>query len=359
VSTVPSVAGGSADAAERAPTRRIAWSPGTAVAVTLFVVVIVGAGDYLTGHEILFSIFYLVPVAMAAWAVGRGFAIAISVLSVVAWLIGDRAAGAVYPHAFVPVWNSAIILAFYLVVVGLIGRLRGMQRDLEERVRLRTVALTEEIAERERLEREILEIGERERRRIGRDLHDTLGQLLTGTALAGQVLQEKLVAHAPEEASDAGRVVRLVEEAIELTRSLSRGLDPVEIDAGGLAQGLRELAARTSAIATVSCEFREIGDVAIRDSVTSTHLYRIAQEAITNSLKHAHPGTIAVSLAAEPGFVRLTVTDDGIGIPAGSPRGAGMGLRIMAHRAAVMGGTFEVKSGERGGTTVDCRMPRP
>jgi signal transduction histidine kinase len=360
VSTAPTVAGSGATAVtESAPARRIAWSTGTAVTVTLIVVLIVGAADYLTGHEILFSIFYLVPVAMAAWGVGRGFAIAISVLSVVAWLIGDRAAGAVYPHAFVPVWNSAIILAFYLVVVGLLGRLRGMQRDLEERVRLRTVALTEEIAERERLEREILETGERERRRIGRDLHDSLGQLLTGTALAGQVLQEKLAAGSLDEAGDAGRVVRLVEEAIELTRSLSRGLDPVEIDGGGLAQGLRELAARTSAMAPARCEFREIDEVTIRDSVTATHLYRIAQEAITNALKHGRSSVITLRLSGEPGAVRLTVTDDGTGIRTPAQRGAGMGLRIMAHRAAVMGGTFEVKSGARGGTTVECRMPNP
>jgi len=360
VSNAPTVAGDRpVPVAETGRAARIPRSTVTAVTVTLIVVLIVGAADYLTGHEILFSIFYLVPVAMAAWTVGRGFAIGVSVLSVVAWLIGDRAAGAVYPHAFVPVWNSAIILAFYLVVVGLLGRLRGMQRDLEERVRLRTVALTEEIAERERLEREILETGERERRRIGRDLHDSLGQLLTGTALAGQVLQEKLAAHALDEASDAGRVVRLVEEAIELTRSLSRGLDPVEIDGGGLAQGLRELAARTSAIAAARCDFRESGEVPIRDSVTATHLYRIAQEAITNALKHGRAGGITLRLTGEPGVVRLTVSDDGVGIRPPAERGAGMGLRIMAHRAAVMGGTFEVWGGAHGGTTVECRMPNP
>ena len=121
--------------------------------------VVVGAADYLTGHEILFSTFYLVPVTMAAWLVGAAFAVTISVLSVGAWLIGDFAAGAVYSHAYVPAWNAAIILAFYLVVVTLINRLRLMQRSLEERVRTRTIALTEEIAERERLEREILEVG--------------------------------------------------------------------------------------------------------------------------------------------------------------------------------------------------------
>ena len=319
----------------------------------------VGAADYFTGRELLLSTFYLVPVAMAAWTVGRGFALTVSVLSVGAWLIGDVAAGAVYPHAFVPVWNSTIILAFYIVVVALIGRLRAMQQDLEERVRARTHALTEEIAERERLEREILEVGERERRRIGRDLHDSLGQLLTGTALVGQVLQENLAARAASEAADAARLVSLIEESIELTRNLSRGLDPVEIDGGGLTQGLRELAAKTTALAATRCEYRGTPSITIADNVTATHLYRIAQEAITNAIKHGRAESIVVSLQSAGDRLRLTVRDDGDGIHDVARRGSGMGLRIMAHRSAVMGGAFEVRREPPRGTLVTCEIPIP
>jgi signal transduction histidine kinase len=336
------------------------WPPRQlAVAATLVMLVVVGAADYLTGHEILFSTFYLVPVTMAAWLVGAAFAVTISVLSVGAWLIGDFAAGAVYSHAYVPAWNAAIILAFYLVVVTLINRLRLMQRNLEERVRTRTIALTEEIAERERLEREILEVGERERRRIGRDLHDSLGQLLTGTALAGQVLHERLDARASDEAADASRLVSLVEEAIELTRGLSRGLDPVEIEGGGLTQGLRELVAHTRSLTPMRCEYRGDPAVEIGDSFAATHLYRIAQEAITNAIKHGHAQAVAVSLERVEGRLRLTVRDDGIGIPEPAQRHPGMGLRIMAHRAAVMGGTFEARSMIPRGTVVMCEVPRP
>jgi signal transduction histidine kinase len=334
------------------------WSRRLAIAGALVVLVLVGVADYLTGHEVLFSTFYLVPVTMAAWMVGRNFALAVSVLSVGAWVVGDVAAGAVYPHALVPIWNSAIILAFYVVVVLLIGRIRSMQRELEERVLVRTVALTEEMAERERLEREILEVGERERRRIGRDLHDSLGQLLTGTALAGQVLHEKLAAQASTEASDASRVVTLVEEAIELTRRLSRGLDPVELESGGLAHGLRELVAKTSELTAAHCEYLGTQSITIRDSATSTHLYRIAQEAITNAIKHGHAHSIAVRLEELEGRLRLTVRDDGTGIPPPGRRGAGMGLRVMAHRAAVMGGQFNVRR-ETPGTLVECEMPNP
>ncbi len=335
------------------------WPRAAAVLGALAVLVVVGGVDYLTGHEMLLSTFYLVPVAMAAWMVGRGFALVVSTLSVGVWLVGDLAAGAVYPHAFVPVWNSAIILAFYVVVTVLLGRLRAMHRELEERVRVRTVALTEEMAERERLEREILEVGEQERRRVGRDLHDSLGQLLTGTALAGQVLQEKLAAQASTEAADATRVVTLVEEAIELTRSLSRGLDPLEIEGGGLAQGLRELAAKTTALTATRCEYQGAARIGIADNAVATHLYRIAQEAITNAIKHGHATAIVVRLENSDQRLRLTVRDDGVGIPDPVQRRAGMGLRIMAHRAAVMGGRFEVRREPPRGTLITCEMPNP
>ncbi|HTR96385.1 MAG TPA: sensor histidine kinase [Candidatus Acidoferrales bacterium] len=335
------------------------WPRWRLVLSCLVLVTLVGAADYLTGHEILFSSFYLLPVGLAAWQLGRAFAVFIALLSVGAWLVGDLAAGAVFPHAFVPLWNAGIIFAFYLVVVSLIARLRQMNRDLEVRVRQRTIALTEEIAERERLEREVLDVGERERRRVGRDLHDSLGQLLTGTALAGQVLREKLAARAPEEATAAERVVRLVEEAIEMTRALARGLDPAEIDGGGLEQGLRLLAARTSELSPARCEYRGDAPVPIHDNVTATHLYRIAQEAITNAIKHGQAAHIDVRLESANDRARLTVHDDGRGLPPASRRVRGMGLRIMAHRAAVVGGTFEIRAEPSGGTTVLCEVPNP
>jgi len=330
-----------------------------AVPGALLVLAVVGGVDYVTGHELLLSTFYLIPVAMAAWMVGRGFALVVSALSVGIWLVGDLASGAVFARPFVLAWNSAIILAFYVVVVMLIVRLRTMQRNLEVRVRDRTLALTEEIAERERLEREILDAGERERRRIGRDLHDSLGQLLTGTALAGQAVHERLASSGSAEATGVARMVSLVEEAIELTRSLSHGLDPVEVEGGGLAEALRKLVATTTTLATTRCEYRGAESIAIEDSAIATHLYRIAQEAITNAIKHGHAANIVVDLARQDHGLRLTVRDDGVGIPEPQRRNPGMGLRVMAHRAAVMGGRFEVRREGPRGTRVVCDMPSP
>jgi len=328
------------------------WPRWLLIVLSLSLVVIVGVADYATGDEILLSTFYLIAVALAAWTIGRAFALLIAALSVAAWLIGDFAAGAVYPRALVPAWNAAIIFGLYLIVIWLLGRLHDMQRDLEARVHARTAELTEEIAERQRLEREILDVGERERRRVGRDLHDSLGQLLTGTALVGQTLEEKLAAASAPEARDAAKIVGLVEDAVELTRSLARGLDPVEMDGGGLTQGLHELALATERIGPARCEYHGSSGVLVRDSVTATHLYRIAQEAVTNAIKHGRARHIQIVLEGANGSIRMSVADDGAGFGPNSGRGEGMGMRIMSHRAKVLGGALVVRPQPGGGTTV-------
>ena len=137
--------------------------------VALLIIAVVGMVDYLTGHEISFSVFYLLGVALAVWFVGKGFGSLVSVFSVAVWVAGGFASGARVSSPLIPIWNAVILLAFYLVVVWLLARLRLFHQQLEALVRQRTAALTEEMAERERLERELLEISEREQRRIGQD----------------------------------------------------------------------------------------------------------------------------------------------------------------------------------------------
>src|SRR5262249_38341513 len=153
------------------------------------------------------------------------------------------------------------------------------------------------------------------------------------------------------------RVVGLVEEAIEQTRSLSRGLDPVELEGGGLDQGLRELAMTTSAHPHVRCEYHCPAPIAIRDQATAAHLYRISQEAVTNAVPHGRASHIARRLESRGAGLRLVVDDDGSGLPPLGRRGPGMGLRIMAYRAAMMNGTLEVRSRPGGGSTVVCELP--
>jgi len=327
------------------------------IGTSLVIVAAVGLLDYLTGYELSCATFYLVAVALATWYVGEPFGVLISVLSLTASVVSDVAAGAHYSRPLIPVWNATLTLTSYLVVVWLLGSLRSLHKELEERVRQRTAALTEEMAEKQRLEQQILEISERERRAIGRDLHDSLGQHLTATALAGQVLEEKLTARSLPEASDARKVVDLIENGVELTRSLARGLHPLEISADGFVTSLGELAVIVSDRFNVDCQCECEQPVPINDGTMATHLYRIAQEAVTNAVKHGHPRHIWIRLSRSGTGTHLAVTDDGDGLPEPLPKTDGMGLRIMAHRANIVGGTFVISQGATRGTIVTCTIP--
>ncbi len=330
------------------------------MALCLGIVAVVGYVDYLTGYETFCFIFYLLAVFLAVWFVGASSGGLISALSVMAWISSNIAAGERYSSYFVPVWNAIIMFVFYLVVVVLLAKLRTMHKELEERVLQRTALLTKEIQERARLQKELLETSERVQRQIGSDLHDGLGQHLTGTALVGQVLGQKLAGRSLPEAAEADRLVELIQEAIELTRTLARSLHPFEIQTGRLADNFQELAASTSDRFKVSCQFEchpaaPLPDV--NDVNVATHLYRIAQEAITNAVRHGKAGHINLRLDSTPDEIVLTVIDDGIGLPENARNGDGLGLRIMAYRSSMIGATFNIKrASSLGGTRVICTL---
>ena len=319
---------------------------------------LIGVVDYLTGFEIMFSAFYLLVVGLATWYVGWGFGLLMSVLSIVVWIGGDLAAGAHYSHAGIAIWNALILLVLYVIVVLLLSALRSLQRELESRVQERTQALRQEMAERQRLEEQILQVSEREQRRIGHELHDSLCQHLTATALAGQVLGERLAAKSLPEAADAGKVVALVEDGITLARDLARGLYPVDMETEGLMDAFRDLAATMSQAGKARCVFECDAPVLIHDDAAATHLYRIAQEAVRNALQHGKPRRIGITLAQREGLVTLTVEDDGIGLPEDIGKHDGLGIQIMAHRAFMIGGSFAIEPGPTGGTIVTCSFPQ-
>ena len=325
------------------------------VFLSLVIVAIVGVVDCLTGFELNFFAFYLIPVTLAVWLVGRGFGIFVSALCAVVSIAGDLIAGARYSSSLVPVWNTAIALTFFLVVVWILARLRSLHNELEERVRQRTAALNKEIQDRMQLEEEILGISEHEQQRIGHDLHDSLCQHLTGVALAGEVLSEQLAAKSLPEAKAVDQIVEMVEGAIDLTRTLARGLHPFDLKGEGFTDALRELAATITEGFKTPCAFECDTPVEILEPGVATHLYRITQEAVTNAVKHSNATEILVRLEAGTGGLTLTIRDDGVGVPQKIP--GGMGLRTMAHRASVIGATFSVERQPSGGTRVTCQLP--
>ena len=211
------------------------------------------------------------------------------------------------------------------------------------------------VTDRKRLESMVAEASEAERRRVGRDLHDTLGQSLTGLGYLVGGLSEKLAATSPQDTAVAKQIIETVKEAVGQVRALSRGLDPIGLEADGLANALGELACTFRATSGVSCEFRCDCPVSL-EAFTATHLYRIAQEALTNAARHAHAKHVVVSLTEGVESLSLRLEDDGIGIAAGARDNEGMGLRVMRYRAGAIGATLAVSPGRNAGTVVTCTL---
>jgi signal transduction histidine kinase len=333
-------------------------SRGQIILACTLATLLVGYLDYLSGPQIVISVVYVVPIAIAALFAGAAAAVGLSILSILVSLTSDYALGLSVSALYVPAINGALRLLFFLFLVFVLSRLRELQSGLEIRVEERARALAHETAERQRLEQEMLEISEREQRRIGQDLHDGLCQHLTGTALASQVLAEKLDAHGQAEAVAAHRIVDLVEEAISLARGMAKGLHPVELQADGLMQALEEFAATTTELFGVACRFECPIPVLIHSPATATHLYRIAQEAVGNAIKHGQAKSITVTLEENEDGIRLAVSDDGRGLDKGPAGAKGMGLRIMADRARMIGGRFSVASHRPRGVELSCLIPQ-
>jgi PAS domain S-box-containing protein len=222
----------------------------------------------------------------------------------------------------------------------------------------RIVGIAEDITERHRLEKEILEISDREQGRIGQDLHDGLCQKLVSLAFDSNSLEQKLAQRHLPESENVRRIAAVLDDAITEARTLARGLFPVQLEADGLAVALEELAATASARGHAQCRVVCPEPVFVSQNAVATHLYRIAQEAVNNALKHARPTSIRIGLKGDAERIELTVSDDGVGIPAPARPGSGMGMHIMDYRARTIGGTLTVGRSPEGGTAITCLAPQ-
>jgi PAS domain S-box-containing protein len=214
-----------------------------------------------------------------------------------------------------------------------------------------------DISERKRLEQTILKISEREQRRIGRDLHDGLGQHLTGIAFMGKVLEQKLSDMPTPESADAAKIVYLVNDAIRKTKELSRGLLPVVSESTGLMSALEQRAVELEDLFHIRCRFECDEPVLIHDVNVATHLYHIVQEAVTNAIRHGKSSNILIGLAQGTDFGELSIQDDGDGFPPQPTSQPGFGLSIMNYRAVMVGGSLKVQPNQPRGVTVMCKFP--
>jgi PAS domain S-box-containing protein len=220
------------------------------------------------------------------------------------------------------------------------------------------IGVATNITERQRLERQLLEISDREQARIGQDIHDGLCQHLVSLAFDANALRRDLSSQRRPQAKAARRIAALLDRAITESRQLSRGLFPVRLETEGLPSALEELAGTTRDRFKVQCRFASKGPPAVQNSAMATHLYRIAQEAVSNAIKHSGARRISIRLIGRTTALELSVEDDGVGLSNLSRKQAtGMGLHIMEYRARTIGGTLGIGPGRRGGTLISCCIP--
>ncbi len=241
------------------------------------------------------------------------------------------------------------------------GRARGQEWHAEFFVtfdsgqRAGATFLGRDITDRRWLEMNLLNVSDAEQQRLGTDLHDGLGQQLTGLAFMAAALRDRLKATLPSEVPQADALARLAREATVQSRALARGLHPVQLEKHGLVAALEELATQSQVLHGIVCTFRARGPLPACEHATELHLYRITQEAIRNAVRHGAARRIAITLASRGRTHRLAITDDGSGFdPALNRNTAGRGLRLMGYRATIIGGNFSVNAHPGRGARIAC-----
>ena len=218
----------------------------------------------------------------------------------------------------------------------------------------RIAGIIEDITERKLLEREVIEINDRERSRLGQDLHDGICQQLVSIAFATDLLRRDLIAKSPGEAIRAARITSLLDSAISQARNLSHALCPVNLAGDGLPVALRALAGSVSHGSGIVCDADCSESVFIHDYAVATHLYRIAQESVHNAIKHAHPSQILIRLSQAGDCIHLSITDNGLRSDEDGERNFGIGLSIIKFRTNMAGGRVQIQKNAAGGTVISC-----
>ena len=306
---------------------------------SIVLVLLVGALDYRTGYEVSVVLFYSVPILLMVWFADRISAVFMALFCAIVWWWADEASGHHYTEEWHQIWETIVRLVYFLLFV--VGG-----TAIKSRLEL--------LEHSQHLEHELIRISEREQQRIGRDLHDGICQYFAAIGCAAGSLKRNLDKQGLPQAARAGEIEELIMKGVAETRGLARGLFPVENDESGLQSALNELAASSTRLLNLKCTFECDSPAPIFDNVSATHLYRIAQESVSNASRHGKARTVAIRLAATPREVSLTITDDGIGFPAEAPRGKGMGLGIMRYRARIIAAHFEIAASPDGGTVVRC-----
>jgi signal transduction histidine kinase len=333
--------------------------PWQIVLIGVALIVIIGVIDTRIEPQLSSAFFYLPPVLFVSRHASLRSSLACALLATLMSLNADLVSGNTKDGDLIPYVNSTLRFGVLLVVVKLVRELRDLNASLDLRVRDRTERLEAEVKERLKLESRIIEARESEQERIGQDLHDGLCQHLVATAFSASLLQRTLEQDGAPVARDASEIVGLINESITQARDLAKGLYPVPLEDEGLETALRSLAAATSKRVGLPCHVDIRSRSSRIDKMVAVHLYRIAQEALNNAVKHSAARSLGIRFHAEGPAFELAVEDDGTGLPRDARSGGGMGLHIMDYRARAIGTDLEVLPGKAGGTLVRCASRPP
>lgn len=313
--------------------------------------VLLGWLDHATSWEISWFIFYAFPIILAVWWSGVSGGMAVAIVSGGVWWVANIHSNP-YTTQMGYAWAMINREFYFCVLVFAVNAVRNKQDADAAHIRM--------LEERRQLELDIIKVSEHEQQRIGQDLHDGLCQQLAAIGCAVHALAEDLQTQQSPTAQDAALVVESVQQAVADARDLARGIFPVHVDDSGFSVALKELAANTSRLTGVSIVIQERGEIQIDSPKVAMHLYRIAQEAVANAVRHGRAREIVIALDQRGDVLEMRLEDDGGGMVTEKTSAVtGMGLRTMRYRAQSVGATFEITPRSAGGTCVCCCLKLP
>lgn len=310
-------------------------------------VALIGWCDYVIGREWSFFLFYAFPLAVVVRAMGRRRGFLFATFCTAVWCAANLR-GSHYQTG----WGFAVAggtrLFYFAVLVVAVAAVKEQMETNAARIQALERAWG--------LENEILRASEREKRRISQDLHDGLGPHLAAIGYAATFLADELRERERPETEGAEQIREMAAKALSLTRGLARGIFPVQMDAAGLSVALADLARTTSEMTRMPISFYETGNTEIGDPEVAMHLFLIAQEAMSNALKHSDARSITIALSRSGNSLRLVIADDGKGMDQSKSGERSLGLRSMQYRARAVGAELKIESKPNEGTIVSCEI---
>ncbi|MCI0448881.1 MAG: sensor histidine kinase [Chlorobi bacterium] len=332
---------------------------------------LIGSIDFITGVEISFSVFYLIPISIVTWYSNKNLGLILSVLGTAMWVIADIQDLSRYASPAIPYWNGLVRFSFFTIIVLLIHEIKAFKDNLEEKVKEKTADLLKEINERKKttdelknkteqlseLTKRLQNVREEENARIAREIHDELGQSLTAIKMELMWICKKN-SNNPKLVQSLLLISETVDDTIKNVRKISANLRPKLLDQLGFLPAIEWQVKEFSKRTKIKCDLDINGTIELNPFASSA-LFRIFQESLTNVARHSEASRVKLSLEVKDNnSLEIKIKDNGIGISNGfNSKKTSLGILGMKERAQSLGGILSVAEAPDGGTEVSVRIP--